>query len=214
MKENTENEQKAQIVEKAMEFAMKCHKGQMRSFVPTPFCLHPIRVLHILTEYTHDLNLMVSALLHDTKEDTGVTDDEIREQFGETVLSLVNELTSSKQEIKDIMRAMFPSRNKNDREPYHLCKTIYLIRKFKSMSPNAQFLKLVDRLDNVKGLKYAPNDFRDAYAKETLTFLTHIMPCLKEDPEIDLFSRIRSELAGLGFRNKDAWDLTAMGIEL
>ncbi|HBE45365.1 MAG TPA: phosphohydrolase [Deltaproteobacteria bacterium] len=73
----------------AIEFAAKAHKGQYRKGTNIPYIIHPIRVAKILIESRCPEDVVVAGILHDTLEDTSVTIDEIREQFGDAVAAIV-----------------------------------------------------------------------------------------------------------------------------
>ena len=67
---------------RAYVFAMKAHGNQKRAS-GDPYFLHPLEVAGILTEYKLDTNSIITALLHDTIEDTDVTPGDVNEHFGE-----------------------------------------------------------------------------------------------------------------------------------
>lgn len=78
------------IVEKARDFAIKAHKGQVRKGeVEKPMIIHPINVANILEEYNFDENVIAAGYLHDVVEDTNYTIDDIENNFGKDVASLV-----------------------------------------------------------------------------------------------------------------------------
>jgi len=148
------------IFETALEFAIEKHKGQYRKKSKAPYVWHVINVAKNVEENKKSKNLevlLVSALLHDTVEDCGVTLLEISEKFGLKVASIVEELTSDKNEIEKIG------------------KTEYLNNKLLKISSYALVIKLSDRLDNVKDLKDMNDDFRERYKKETIEILNAII---------------------------------------
>lgn len=90
----------------AIIFAAQKHQGQVRKDEPaSPYITHPLAVARSI--YTigkiHDLTILIAAILHDTIEDTNTTESEIREHFGEEVLSIVLELTDDKS-LKKMVR--------------------------------------------------------------------------------------------------------------
>lgn len=87
------------MLEKAMQYAMECHKGAVRKGTERPYILHPIETLQILSSMNADTNLMIAGLLHDTLEDTDATLLDIYEQFGVDVAALVNAHTEDKRKI-------------------------------------------------------------------------------------------------------------------
>jgi len=79
----------SKIIEDAIAFAAIKHHGQYRKSTNTPYITHPVGVGLILKEAKLADEVVVAGILHDTLEDTDTTEDEIRQKFGENVLSLV-----------------------------------------------------------------------------------------------------------------------------
>ena len=78
------------VEEKALNFAIKAHKGQVRKSEPDkPMIFHPINVGQILKEYGFDENVVAAGFLHDVVEDTKYTFDDIKKEFGDDIASLV-----------------------------------------------------------------------------------------------------------------------------
>jgi len=78
------------IIDKAKEFAIKAHKGQIRKSEPEkPMVIHPINAGEILKEYDFDDNVIAAGYLHDVVEDTKYTKEDIEEIFGGDIASLV-----------------------------------------------------------------------------------------------------------------------------
>lgn len=86
-------------LEEALHFAMEAHRGASRKGTDTPYILHPVEVLQILSSMNGDTNLMAAGLLHDTIEDTSVTLLDIYDRFGVDVAALVNGNTEDKRQI-------------------------------------------------------------------------------------------------------------------
>lgn len=77
------------IVIKAYEFAKKYHEGQFRSS-GEPYYTHPVEVAQILADMNMDVTTIVTAILHDTVEDTSATLEDLEREFDKTVADLVN----------------------------------------------------------------------------------------------------------------------------
>ena len=78
------------IKKQAREFAIKAHYGQLRkSDKDKPMIVHPIDVAGILESYGFDDNVVAAGYLHDVIEDTDFDSHDIKESFGDDVLSLV-----------------------------------------------------------------------------------------------------------------------------
>ena len=77
------------LLDRAIIFAVNAHAGTERRGKGFPYIVHPMEAVSIVATLTTDQELLAAAALHDTVEDTDVTLDQIREEFGERVASLV-----------------------------------------------------------------------------------------------------------------------------
>lgn len=77
------------VIEKAIEFAKEKHEGQTRSS-GEPYYTHPVEVANILADMRMDMDTLVTAILHDTIEDTDATFEEIEKEFSKDVAELVD----------------------------------------------------------------------------------------------------------------------------
>ncbi|MBT3909065.1 MAG: bifunctional (p)ppGpp synthetase/guanosine-3',5'-bis(diphosphate) 3'-pyrophosphohydrolase, partial [Rhodospirillaceae bacterium] len=143
------------MLNRAYVFAMKAHGSQTRAS-GDPYFSHPLEVAGILTSYKLDADTIVTALLHDTIEDTEVSHDDISEQFGPNVARLVDGVTK-------LTRIEFQSDQAKQAENF---------RKFVlAMSEDIRVLlvKLADRLHNMRTLHFIKNpDKRLRIAAETM----------------------------------------------
>ncbi len=78
-----------QVVKEACNYAKEMHDGQFRSS-GEPYYTHPIEVAIILADMNMDITTIVTAILHDTVEDTDATFEDLENKFGKTVADLVN----------------------------------------------------------------------------------------------------------------------------
>ena len=150
------------ITNKALEFAREKHKGQMRkNNTPVEYITHPINVANLVKKYANNKenidDLVSSAYLHDTLEDTNTTYEELICNFGNIISNLVKELTNN-----DVLKK-------------EMGKTKYLSMKMANMSENALIIKLCDRLDNVSSLYDTNKAFIDKYLRETISILNYII---------------------------------------
>lgn len=150
------------ITNKALEFAREKHKGQMRkNNTPVEYITHPINVANLVKKYANNAeniyDLVSSAYLHDTLEDTNTTYKELTCNFGNIISNLVKELTNN-----DVLKK-------------EMGKTKYLSMKMTSMSEDALIIKLCDRLDNVSSLYDTNKAFIDKYLRETISILNYII---------------------------------------
>lgn len=84
------------LVDKAIVFATRAHQGTERRGKGFPYIVHPLEAMAIVATITNDPELLAAAVLHDTVEDTDVTLDELRQEFGEHIASLVADETDVK----------------------------------------------------------------------------------------------------------------------
>ena len=78
-----------ELLDRAIVFAVKAHAGTERRGKGFPYIVHPMEAVEIVATITPDQELLAAAALHDTVEDTGVTIEQIRDEFGERVANLV-----------------------------------------------------------------------------------------------------------------------------
>ena len=78
------------LLDRAIMFAVKAHSGTERRGKGFPYIVHPMEALEIVSTMTSDQELLAAAVLHDTVEDTYVTIDHIREEFGDRIASIVD----------------------------------------------------------------------------------------------------------------------------
>lgn len=86
------------MVEKAMVFASAAHDGAFRKGTKIPYIVHPMEAGAIAASITDDVEVIAAAILHDTLEDTSVTADDIRKEFGDEVLRLIESDSENKRE--------------------------------------------------------------------------------------------------------------------
>ena len=77
------------LLDRAIVFALRAHAGTERRGKGFPYIVHPLEAVEIVATMTADQELLAAAALHDTVEDTDVTIEQIREEFGEHIASLV-----------------------------------------------------------------------------------------------------------------------------
>lgn len=86
------------MVEKAIIFAAKAHKGTFRKSTNIPYIVHPMEAGAIAASVTDDEKVIAAAILHDTIEDTDTTPEDIRREFGDEVLRLIESDSEDKRE--------------------------------------------------------------------------------------------------------------------
>ncbi len=146
----------AAIIDKAFRIAKEYHNGQMRSS-GEPYIIHPIAVAKIVLDYGMDYQSVVAAMLHDTVEDTELTLEEVRKEFGADIAALVDGLTKLGKVPLDI-------KDKEEQQAENVRKMLLAM----SEDIRVIIIKLADRLHNVRTLNFvAPQKRRDK-ALETL----------------------------------------------
>ncbi len=143
------------ILRRAYDFCRKAHEGQYRKS-GEPYYTHPIAVCAILADLKLDTATLCTALLHDTVEDTDVTDEDIRNLFGREVEELVKGVTK-------LSGLELSSRRTEQAE--NLQKFIAAISK----DMRVLLVKLADRFHNMRTLHHVPSsEKREKKARETL----------------------------------------------
>ena len=88
------NKLETTILDGAIKFAVEAHSGTERRGKGYPYIIHPMEAAAIVATVTNDQEMLAAAILHDTVEDTDVTLEQLREQFGERVAVLVQHETA------------------------------------------------------------------------------------------------------------------------
>jgi (p)ppGpp synthase/HD superfamily hydrolase len=124
------------LVHDASMLAAELHTGQVRD-EGQPYILHPLRVaVHLRLHGCHDPTLLAAALLHDTLEDTPITEAELAARFGPRVAALVWAATKPALRRRRAAAAYLAVAGASERE--------------------ADLIKLADRLDNLLTLHASP----------------------------------------------------------
>ena len=78
-----------ELLDRAIVFAVRAHAGTERRGKGFPYIVHPLEAVEIVATMTRDQELLAAAALHDTVEDTDVTIEQIRAEFGDRIASFV-----------------------------------------------------------------------------------------------------------------------------
>ncbi len=148
------SEKEAEFLTKAYYFAKNAHAGQKRASGEEYFT-HPCAVAQILIDLRMDSNTIAAAFLHDVLEDTPVTQQDIKNEFGDEVLELVEGVTK-------LDKIEFKSQEEEQAENF---KKIFV-----SMAKDIRvvIIKLADRLHNMRSLNFLSKERQLKMARETL----------------------------------------------
>ncbi len=199
-------------IERAYALAERAHSGQMR-LSGEPYISHPLAVASLLADMRLDQDALAAALLHDVVEDTSITSEQIREEFGETVEKLVAGVTKLGR-IKLHSQAQVQAEN---------------IRKMLiAMAEDLRvvLIKLADRLHNMRTIGALPEERQRRIAQETADIyapLAHRLGMWQMKAELeDLafsvldpenYQRVRSEILSLRKQRENALEVARARLE-
>ena len=168
------------MIEKAYQVASEAHKNQKRKS-GEPYIIHPLCVAIILADLDLDKETIVAGLLHDSVEDTIMTPEKLREEFGEEVEELVDGVTKLGQLSYDADKVEVQAEN--------------LRKMFLAMAKDIRviLIKLADRLHNMRTLQYMPDKKKIEKARETMDIYAPIAQRLG-------ISRVKVELDDLSLK--------------
>lgn len=122
-----------ELIQKAINFAVKAHSSQMKKGTELPYIFHPMEAGAIASRITDDPEVICAAILHDVVEDANVKPDEIQHEFGERVSRLVVSESENKE--------------KTWRE-----RKSHTIEYLKDAPEDEKIVALCDKLSNVRAL--------------------------------------------------------------
>jgi len=165
---------------RAFEVGEQAHRGQKRK-TGEEYILHPVAVASILAGMRMDHQTITAAILHDTVEDTDITIDDLKHDFGEQVARLVDGVTK-------LDKMKFRTRQEADAESFR--KLLLAM----SRDLRVIFIKLADRLHNMRTIGAMSPDARRRISGETLEIYAPIADRLG-------MNSLKNELEELGFAN-------------
>ena len=183
----TEKNVESERIKKAVEIATQAHEGQLRK-TGEPYIIHPLAVKKILEEWGMDEDTIIAGVLHDSVEDTELTLEDIKNDFGESVAFLVDgvtKLSTARNGMRDIDTYLPATRDNFLRLMIALGSDIRVL-----------IIKLADRLHNLRTLSALPPDKQKKIAKETLEVFAPLADRLN-------MGLLRVELADLAFKYVD-----------
>ncbi|HDP69541.1 MAG TPA: bifunctional (p)ppGpp synthetase/guanosine-3',5'-bis(diphosphate) 3'-pyrophosphohydrolase [Actinobacteria bacterium] len=162
------------LVKLAYTLAKKAHLDQYRKSGES-YIFHPLGVANILAELDLDTTSIAAALLHDVVEDTDISLDNIREEFGKEVAELIDGLTKLDQ---------IEFKSEEEQQAENLRKMILAMSK----DIRVIFIKLADRLDNMRTIQHLNPEKQKQKARETLDIyapLAHRLGIFKAKWELE-----------------------------
>ncbi len=150
-----------ELIIKAYNFSERLHEGQKR-MSGDPYFVHLVETAKILATLGMDAKTIVAGLLHDTLEDTKVTEKELEKEFGSEVLFLVNGVTN-------LGTLKYKGRERHAES---------LRKFFVAMASDLRvvLIKFSDRLHNLRTLQFLREDKRKRIAIESLSRFTRSLP--------------------------------------
>jgi len=179
----------SESLNKAYNFALEAHQNQKRD-EGVPYIIHPVAVAKILTDLKLDSATITTGLLHDTIEDTKVTYESVKKEFGEEVANLVEGVTKISE---------LETKGSTDFKAENFRKLILATSK----DIRVLLVKLADRLHNMRTIKFVKDKEKIIRkAKETMEIYAPLADRMG-------MNRIRDELEDLSFSvlNNPARDL-------
>ena len=149
------------LIEKAYKTAAEAHKNQIRKS-GEPYIIHPLNVAIILADLELDKETIVAGILHDVVEDTIMTEEDLKQEFGDDVALLVDGVT--KLEKIPLSAGADQPDEKLEMQAENLRKMFLAMAK----DIRVILIKLADRLHNMRTLQYKKPESRQRIAKETL----------------------------------------------
>lgn len=128
-----------EFLDRAIIFAVKAHAGTERRGKGYPYIVHPLEAVEIVATMTKDQELLAAAALHDTVEDTDVTEEQIRAEFGDRVAALV-------AAESDVM-----PEGVSEEDSWHARKQAAIDR-LSQASHDAKMVALGDKLSNMRAI--------------------------------------------------------------
>ena len=174
---NSATDTDRELIKKAYEFAANAHENHKR-YSGEPYMIHLAAVGYRLAEMGLSPQTIAAGLLHDSIEDTPVTTKDIREEFGDEILFLVDGVTK----LSSVRY------HGTDRHNESLRKLFVAT----SQDIRVLIIKLVDRLHNMQTLEHVPEEKQLRIAKETLEIYVPVAHRLG-------MGKLRKELEDLAF---------------
>jgi len=157
--------EKLTLVEDAYKFAEKAHEGQLRES-GEPYLEHPLQVAITLADLQMDASALAASLLHDVCEDCNISLSEIENKFGHEVAKLVDGVTKLSQLSLQLPEGV--SRKSSAAESQQQAESLRKMLVAMAEDLRVVFIKLADRLHNMRTLSALPSERQLHIARETM----------------------------------------------
>ena len=131
----------------AVAFAARAHEGQTCRSTDAPRIVHPMEVAAIAATMTSDHEILAAAMLHDVIESCGVTEDELKAQFGERIAKMVRVMSEEKGP---------------DAEEGWQKRKLFSINRLRAASHDQLVLTLADKLSSLRAIRRDLSTYGDA----------------------------------------------------
>lgn len=129
----------SELLDRAIVFAVKAHHNTERRGKGFPYIVHPLEAVEIVATITPDQELLAAAALHDTIEDTDVTVEDIRKEFGDRIANIVH--AESDQETEGV----------SEEDSWHARKQAAIDR-LAAAPYEAKIVAMGDKLSNMRAI--------------------------------------------------------------
>jgi GTP diphosphokinase / guanosine-3',5'-bis(diphosphate) 3'-diphosphatase len=147
------NKKEEELIKKAYEFAERAHAGQKR-LSGEPYFIHVFETAKILAQFGMDAQTIAAGLLHDVLEDTKITEEEMKKEFGEDIVFLVKGVTKL-----GTLKYRGDERHAESLRKFFVAMTNDL---------RVVIIKFADRLHNLRTLQYIPEEKQKRIALESI----------------------------------------------
>lgn len=156
------------ITQQAYQYADKCHKGQTRKYVGTPYIFHPVAVADMVSTHLPEYGEIgiAVALLHDVLEDTDATYGDLQKRFGTEIANGVlglSDVSKPEHGNREVRKSM-------DREHVINSGNMCIL------------IKLCDLIHNVESIRIHDKKFYEIYVKEANDFINDVPERLRTHP--------------------------------
>ena len=127
------------LLDRAIIFAVKAHAGTERRGKGFPYIVHPMEAVVIVSTITPDQELLAAAALHDVVEDTGISADDLRREFGDRIADLV------------VAESDVSTEGVSEEDSWHARKRA-AIERLSRASRDAKIVAMGDKLSNMRAI--------------------------------------------------------------